>query len=144
MKKILIIVSTILILVIVILSVILFNVMNTYTKIPTHMKCFKTTTIKETTTESEHTDEKYFKINKEQYITEYKTKSIIKYKDKEVYNQIKKYYIENKSDYKFDDKNLSFIKDYEEESIKDEKGNIVYTWYKNTIKVLENSGYTCK
>ena len=100
MKKILIIASTVLILIIAILSLILVNIMNTYVKIPIHIKCSKTTSIKETTNESEHTDEKYFKINKEQYITASKTKSIITYKDKEIYNQIKtryelrKYFIE--------------------------------------------------
>ena len=144
MKKILIITSTVLILIIAILSILLLNITKTYVKIPTNMKCSKTSLVKNDDAKSEHTDEKYIKINKEQYVTKVKTKSIISYKDKEIYNQIKKYYIENKIDYKYDDKNLKFIKDYNYEEIKDESGKVIYSWYKNYVKVLEQNGYTCK
>jgi|GEM_PF-3488236 len=144
MKKILIITSTVLALIIVILSLILVNVMNTYTKVPTKVKCSKSITVKGDTFKTEYVDEKHLKINKEQLITQTKTVSLIVFKDKKIYNEAKENSIKNKSDVEYDDKNLSFVRDSKYEYFKDDSGNIVYSWYKNYVKVLENDGYICK
>jgi len=144
MKKILIITSTVLALIIVILSLILVNVMNTYTKIPTKLKCSKSITVKGDTFKTESVEEIHLKINKEQLITQTKTVSLIVFKDKKIYNEAKKNSIKNKSNFEYDDKNLSFVRDSKYEDFKDDKGNIVYSWYKNYVKVIENDGYICK
>ena len=143
MKKVFIITSSALILIIVILSILLLNITKTYVKIPEIIKCSKTTSLKDET-KVNNIDEIYLKINKEQLLTHTKNLSTITYINKVIYKSMKDYYIKNKTLIKYDDKKLKITNYSKYIKIKDDKGKNVYSWYKNYVKLLEIDGYICK
>lgn len=113
----------------------------TYVKIPTKYEC--------ETVEQEENNMKskqiiIVNINKEQYVESYQNQDVTVYSDIEQYNSIKEIPNTDEVTYKFDDKKMTVTAEYKLNQMIDSEGNLTEVWYKEYIKNVELSGYTCK
>lgn len=112
----------------------------TYVKIPLQYEC-------ETNIQEDNTKFKQViivNINKEQYVENYQNKDITIYSDIDQYNSVKGISDTEEVTYKFDDKNQIVTAEYKINKLTDSEGNRIELWYKEYIKNIELSGYTCK
>lgn len=112
----------------------------TYVKIPLQYEC-------ETNIQEDNTKFKQViivNINKEQYVENYQNKDITIYSDIDQYNSVKGISDTEEVTYKFDDKNQTVTAEYKINKLTDSEGNKIELWYKEYIKNIELSGYTCK
>lgn len=112
----------------------------TYVKIPLQYEC-------ETNIQEDNTKFKQViivNINKEQYVENYQNKDITIYSDIDQYNSVKGISDTEEVTYKFDDKNQTVTAEYKINKLTDSEGNRIELWYKEYIKNIELSGYTCK
>ena len=113
----------------------------TYVKIPTKYEC--------ETLEQEENNVKFkqviiVNIDKEQYVENYQDKNVTIYSDVDQYNSVKEVLTDADAGYKFDDKTKTVTVESKLNEILDSDGNVAKIWYKEYIKNIELSGYTCK
>ena len=129
----------------IIINVLLFAIIIyqslTYTKIPKQYECETEELIEENTTSKQII---VININNDQYVKSYQNKNVIIYNNLEQYNLAKDIPSTDDVSYEFDDKNNKIIVEYKENQVTDSNGNLVEVWYKEYIKNIELSGYTCK
>ena len=113
----------------------------TYVKIPTKYEC-ETVEQEENSVKSKQAI--IVNINKEQYVESYQNKDITIYSDIEQYNSIKEIPSTEEVTYKFNDKTMTVTAEYKLNQMIDSEGSSTEVWYKEYIKNVELSGYTCK
>lgn len=112
-----------------------------YIKIPSQYRCESNEQIIDNVTYKQII---ILNINKEQYIEDYQSKNTTIFSSQEQYQAAKT--IENTDNvtYSFDDERLILIADYGTNYIKNSDGVKIDIWYKDYIKNLETTGFTCK
>ena len=137
--------SKIIIIILSIVSVVSISLLiyqsKTYVKIPTKYEC-ETAEQEENSVKSKQAI--IVNINKEQYVESYQNKDITIYSDIEQYNSIKEIPSTEEVTYKFNDKTMTVTAEYKLNQLIDSEGNSTEVWYKEYIKNVELSGYTCK
>lgn len=137
--------SKIIIIILSIVSVVSISLLiyqsKTYVKIPTKYEC-ETSEQEENSVKSKQAI--IVNINKEQYVESYQNKDITIYSDIEQYNSIKEIPSTEEVTYKFNDKTMTVTAEYKLNQLIDSEGNSTEVWYKEYIKNVELSGYTCK
>ena len=113
----------------------------TYVKIPTKYEC---ETIEQEENNMKSKQVIIVNINKEQYVESYQNQNVTTYSDIEQYNSIKEIPNTDEVTYKFDDKKMTVTAEYKLNQMIDSEGNLTEVWYKEYIKNVELSGYTCK
>lgn len=112
-----------------------------YIKIPKQYRC---------ESEEQKTDNFNYKqiviinIDNEQYVENYQNKNVSVYFDEENYNIAKTIENTDTVTYSFDDGQKTLLADYQVSNITNSDGEKINIWYKEYIKNLELSGYSCK
>ena len=112
-----------------------------YVRIPIQLEC-ETEEIEENNTKFKRI--MIINVDKEQYVENYQNKDIITYFDNEQYNSAKEITSTDEITYNFNDKTKTVTSEYKKTQIIDSEGNLVYVWYKEYVKNVEDSGYNCK
>lgn len=112
-----------------------------YVKIPDQFKC---QTEKIETNGVGYQQIVILNIDNEQYVESYQNKSLSTYTDQTQYEFAKQVQNTETVTYSFDDNSKSVLSDFGTEELKDADNNKVNIWYRDYIKNLELSGYTCK
>lgn len=112
-----------------------------YVKIPRQYKC---------ETEEKKTENNNYKqivminIDNEQYVESYQNKGITIYLEQQDYESAKQLENTDNMTYSYDDSKKSVLVDYGISYIQNSEGEKVNIWYKDYIKNLESTGFTCK
>lgn len=141
MKKInIIVIITLTIISTVSIGIVIYQFKN-YTKLPKQYRC---ETAETKTDNISYKQVIIINIDKDQYVENYQSKNVNIFYNQEQYDLAKSIENTDTITYSYDDDKKTILIDYGTNIIKDENGEKVNIWYKEYIKNLENSGFTCK